>query len=187
LYNAQRVRLSTMLREIDRLTSGSYCNNVPIFYCKSTNPNMHKFVKFPVFVCTNSNMNKYLENMVGENQLYFKIPLMRLSLEDLRLTRYCTPPLARGEQMTHQTNPIPHDQCPIGTQPERNMYSDESLIKNWDIQTHLECFEKAIYKVTMNRELIRDYNNLMEIRKELYLKIKIQNLKSDTLINHNTY
>lgn len=176
VYNASRIRLTNMLKEIENTTRTSYYKGIPIFY-NNADRKCPTSINFPLFVCTNESVNKILRDNFGHEQAYFKVQLMKLSLKNLKLDKYCYPPLNKGDVLTSNTSPIPPCNCPIGKTPERSMYLESDMIKCWDINYHLTQFENALYKVTMTKEILLNYSNLLDIKEELCYKIKVENMR----------
>jgi hypothetical protein len=176
VYNAGRVKLTNILKELDVIVNTSYYNGLPIFYKKNIK-NKNSFIKFPLFMCTNKKMNKILRDKVGDKHEYYIIQLIKISLSDLKLDGYTRPILNKGNVITTHSNYIPPCDCPIGTRPNRIRYTTDDLIKYWDVNFHLEKFEKALYKITMIKEMINNQLNLVEIKNELCYRIKLENLK----------
>jgi hypothetical protein len=175
-YNAARVKLCNMLKEAENVVRTAHCGDLPIFY-KKQNVKSSSYIKFPFMICTNDMMNKFLINNMGDGQAYFKVQLMKLSLKDLKLDHYCLPPLDKGEKISLNTSPIPPSNCPVGKVPDRNMYVEKEMIKCWDMNYHLTQFENALYKVTITKELLCNYSKMIEIKEEMFYKIKLYNLK----------
>lgn len=170
-YNASRIKLITLLKDIDMTTKTAFYNDLPIFFQKGNkNTKPIKCIKFPLFVCTNNNMNDYLKKTIGDDQIYFKIVLMKASLDDLHLIKYSYPPLNKGDKMTYYTSCIPPNDCPPGITPPNNsnMYDDKSLIKYWQTAYHYKVFEKALYRLSMYKELLNNYHSLISNKKTLY-------------------
>ena len=178
-YNAARVSLCNMLKEAENTVRTSYCNDLPIFYIRTSFKKSPTSIRFPLLVCTNDTVNKFLIQNVGKEHVYFKIQLMKMNLKHLKLERYCLPPLNRDEKVTSNTSPIPPSNCPIGKTPSRDMYLEPDLVKCWDMNYHLKQFENAMYKITMTKETLCNYSKLIDIKEELVLKIKIANAKSE--------
>ena len=182
VYNAARIKLCNLLREADTIIKNAYYKELPIFY------NSHRddkgnlvrcptSIKFPLFICTDTSMNNILAHHIGSECAYFKIQLMKVSLKHIKLEKYCKSPLSKGEKVSNNTSPIPPCNCPIGNIPDCNMYIDSDLRKCWDMNYHLNLFENALYRVTMAKEILCTYSNLIEIKEELCYKIKVANLK----------
>lgn len=179
VYNAARVKLCNMLKEAENTIKTSYCGDLPIFYNKGPNKKSPSSIKFPLLICTSETVNKFLVQNIGEEHVYFRIQLMKISLRHLKLEKYCFPSLSRHEKVTMNTSPIPPCNCPVGKTPSRDMYLEEDLVKCWDMNYHLKQFENALYKITMTKEILCNYSKLIEIKEELVLKIKIANAKSE--------
>jgi hypothetical protein len=187
-YNAARIKLSNMLKEAENISNSSYYNDLPIFFTnRSIKSNGIKgngstkspsFIKFPLLISMSDNVNDILAKTIGDDHVYFKVRLMRVSVRCLKLEKYCFPALNRGDKITAHTSPIPPCDCPVGKIPDRNMYTDQNLIKCWDICYHLKVFENAMYKITMTNEILNNYHKLIEIKEELCYKIKLANLKN---------
>jgi hypothetical protein len=177
LYNASRIKLCTMIKEMDKIIKNSKFENNLVFRAKNSDNNTIKYLKFPIFVSNNRKMNSFFENTIGKENMYFKIELVNVSLKSLKINKYILPPLSKNEIMTNNSNPIPPDNCVIGKEPDKNMYDNENLKKNWSINHHIDIFEKALYRCSMYRNIIDNYVNLLKIKKELCLKIKLDNLK----------
>ncbi len=178
-YNAARVSLCNMLKEAENTVRTSYCNDLPIFHIRTSSKKSPTSIRFPLLICTNDTVNKFLIQNVGKEHVYFKIQLMKMNLRHLKLERYCLPPLNRDEKVTSNTSPIPPSNCPIGKTPSRDMYLEPDLVKCWDMNYHLKQFENAMYKITMTKETLCNYSKLIDIKEELVLKIKIANAKSE--------
>ena len=178
MYNTARVKLCNMLKEAENISNTSYCNDLPIFYTRHSTKKSPTSIKFPLLISTSESINKFLIQNIGEENVYFRIHLMKINLRHLKLEKYCLPSLNRCEQITSNTSPIPPSNCPVGKTPTRDMYLKEDLLKCWDINYHLKQFENALYKIIMTREILCNYSNLIEIKEELVLKIKIANVKS---------
>ena len=118
----------------------------------------------------------FLENMVDKNQLFFKIQLIKMSLKDLKLYNYSLPLLNRFEVMTLNTNFMPPDNCMIGKQPSRSMYKEKGLIKCWNLNYHLNVFEKALYNARVYKEILNNHAKIIEIKKNIYNRINNSNL-----------
>jgi hypothetical protein len=187
VYNASRIKLCNMLREADNVVKTSHHNDMPIFYVRSKSSNKKKsgskaysHIKFPLMVSTDDSINNVLIKDAGYDNVYFKMQLMKVSLDDLKLEKYCLDPLNSGEKMTNSTSPIPPCSCPLGKIPDHSMYSDSNLVRNWNVNYHLKTFENALYKVTMTKEILSNYTKLVDIKEEMCLKIKLANLKSES-------
>jgi len=188
-YNAARIRLSNMLKEAENISNSSYYNDLPIFFTNRSiksngstkgygSTKSPSFIKFPLLISMSDNVNDILAKTIGDDHVYFKVRLMRVSVRCLKLEKYCFPALNRGDKITAHTSPIPPCDCPVGKIPDRNMYTDQDLIKCWDIGYHLKVFENAMYKITMTNEILNNYHKLIEIKEELCYKIKLANLKN---------
>jgi hypothetical protein len=171
-YNSIRIRISTFLIEIQNIVDKSYYNNIPIFYKKDNRRKMPKYIKFPVFVCMDEIANNFFRKALSNNDIYLKIPLMKMSLDNMKLDLYILPPLSKGQIMTPKTNPMPPENSPIGRNPRKGLYQGSGMEKNWDINTHLSVFKKAIYRTAMYMELVKNYKEIMGLRKETFTKIK---------------
>lgn len=178
VYNAARMKLCNMLKEAENIARTSYYNDLPIFYTKTGKVKSPSFIKFPLLVSMSENVNGMLAKTIGEDHVYFKIRLMKVSVKCLKLEKYCYPVLNRGDKITSNTSPIPPCDHPVGKIPERQMYTDPDLIKCWDMSYHLRLFENAMYKITMTKEILNNYQKLIEIKEELCYKIKLANLKN---------
>ena len=181
MYNASNVKLCTMLKEAEKIIESAHYNNLPIFYSKQPDIKPPNVIKFPLLLCKNDIMNKFLLNNVGNENVYFKIKLMKVSLKYLRLEKYILQSLKINEKITNDSSPIPPSTYPIGETPQTDWYSDEKFIEYWNPNYHLTQFEKAIYKVTMAKESLCNYSKLLEIKEELLLKIKTAN--NEKLLN----
>ncbi len=182
IYNASRIKLSCMLKEADLIVKNTHYNGLPVFqneqcYRKSINS-----IKFPLMVPTKENETSYIDD-------YFKIKLMKLSMEYLKLDKYCQPILNKGEKLSLKTSPIPPSNCAVGKIPDRNMYTEKELIQCWDINYHLCQFENAMYNIMTTKEIMCNYSKFIEIKEELCSKIKISNTKTNSCsgmnINHD--
>lgn len=180
-YNAARIKLCNMLKEAEKIARTSYYNDLPIFYTKRNTGNVKSpsFIKFPLLISMSHNVNGMLARTIGEDHIYFKVRLMKISVKCLKLDKYCYPALNRGDKITSNTSPIPPCDYPVGKIPERHMYTDQDLIKCWDMSYHLKLFENAMYKITMTKEILNNYFKLIEIKEELCYKIKLANLKTN--------
>ncbi len=178
VYNAARIKLCNMLKEAENIARTSYYNDLPIFYTKKKgDAKSPSVIKFPLLVSISDSVNGILARTIGEDHVYFKIRLMKVSVKCLKLDKYCYPALNKGDKITSNTSPIPPCDHPVGKIPERQMYTDQDLIKCWDMSYHLKLFENAMYKITMTKEILNNYSKLIEIKEELCYKIKLANLK----------
>lgn len=156
LYNASRVRISTLLSEIDNIIENASYNGIPLLYSKLIKNCSHS-IKFPIH-----------KNTV------FEIDLPKVSLSDLKLSDYTKQLLNKNECMTSKSNPLPQICFSIDNTVDKKYYNEHYLIKNFKIETHLDIVEKALYKVTMYLENINNYTKLILMKKELYLKLKME-------------
>jgi hypothetical protein len=178
IYNTSFIKISKLLRELDNIVKNSNCNDHPLFRQRQ-NKKSTKYIIFPIFKCDNDRMDKYFEKNVGKNHIFIKIELMDLSLITLKLNKYILPQLKNDDIMSFETNPIPSDSCMIGRKPERWMYKEEELIKNWSIKHHLDLFQNAINKSINIEAEYNTINDLLITKKEMALKIKLTNLKDE--------
>lgn len=85
--NMSKTNLIKILEEADIVTRITY-KDLPLFLFNTNSDQTSRptSIKFPLFICSNDSTNSVLESIVGKEQTYFKISLMRLSLKKLRLT-----------------------------------------------------------------------------------------------------
>src|SRR5206468_3917582 len=119
IYSAERIKLCNTLKEAEKLTKTALYNELPIFYNKKyINKTVlrkpPKFIKFPFLICTNEKVNKFLNNTIGKDYIYFRFDLLKISPHYLKLDRYCLPSLDKGDKISLNTSPIPPSNCPIG-------------------------------------------------------------------------
>ena len=177
LYNTARMKLQGYMKEIDNIIQNSNYDEYPIFFNTKMRSKNLKCIKFPMFITTNNHVNMMLEKIVGKIQKYYKISLIKLSLNELNMQNYLLPLVEKGEIMTTKSNPIPPDDCMVNTNPPRNRYKESFLLERWDVKYHLQLFENALYRCAMYKELLNKANNVIEIKLSLCHKIKLNNLR----------
>lgn len=160
IYDSLRHRITILMREMDRCIDGATSVGYPIFRKK----NSPKYIKFPIFVSTNESLNQSYSQIFGENMRWFKLALLKLSIEELGLYNYCAMPLKSNELMSNDSNPFP-------SQIFSN-YLDKSD-GNLSIDTHIKKFENAMYNIAIS---IENYNTIFSIlknKRELCDKLKL--------------
>lgn len=165
VYNTARVKLQTIMIEIDKFVSTSYHNKtIPLFYLPGKKA--PTFIKFP-FITSD------ITELPGDK--YFKIHFMKLSLKHLKLESYKYTLLEQGDILTDKTSSIPPSNCPVGQTPSRNMYSTDELIKCWNINYHMSNLENALGRIIIEKEMIDNCINLLDIKCDLIEKLKNTN------------
>ena len=147
IYNDSRIKLQKTLKEINNIVLLRY-NNLPLFYDKKTTSIMYPLYK-------------------SGNKETFKIKLLKISLKQLKLDKYILPLLNKGEIITNKTNIIPPSECPIGKNPTKDMYIDETYHKYWSPGYHMQLINDASYYVQMQTEIFNNNITLLETKYNL--------------------
>lgn len=163
VYNSARVKLQTIMLEIDKFVMSSYYKKIPVFYKSDDKKKTPTFIKFPLFI-------QKTKELTGDE--YFKIHFMKLSLKHLKLDNYKLTLLQQNDILTSKTSPLPPSNCPVGQVPDKNMYDNDSLIKYWDRNYHMSIFENALSRIVVEKEIIDNCINLLNIKCELFNKIQ---------------
>lgn len=93
-----------------------------------------------------------------------------IDLHYLELEGYSYKPLTHNEVMTTETNPFPPSS--FGVFPDYYVKLSPRLKKNWDFRTHLNKFNAAINKISLEIDKIETYKNGLNIKRELFENIK---------------
>lgn len=158
-YNSVVTNIGKTLEEADALTRIVNFDGLPFFRKKKTT-----WIKFPLIAP---------ERISDNNKSYkhYNIQLLKTTLDNIGLDKYSRDlkVLWKKRIMTHSSNPLPPYYCPLGKKPTHNMYDDQSLLKNWDLNHHLEVFEKAIHEVkTEITKLKNHFKTINEIEANIY-------------------
>lgn len=170
IYDASRIKIHKLIKEINKITTFTLYNNLPLFYNKKTTS-----IKFPLFFCGVKTVDAILEQCGGIDNNYFKISLVKISLSCLKLECYGLPLLEDNDVMTNNTNKMPSSKCPIGKKPPDTMYNGD-YSKCWTAGYHTKLFDDAIYYVSMINTKLDNSIELLETKILLFDKI-IQNKK----------
>lgn len=165
-YDAARMRIKDLLIEIDSIYKSSRYNGLPIFV---DHQSKSKLIRFPMFYAGRRNRH-IVESLFPSHQKFFTMELIRLSLRELRLKRYSFPLLRSGQKMTPLTNPFPPTKSDFMRKPNRSEYSDIILSKCWNEEHHLKRFERALHRILMVREALRNHLKIIASKKDSALR-----------------
>jgi hypothetical protein len=90
-FHISYIKLSTMLKDADNMIQHSQHNKLPIFCKVNKTIQETKFptnIKFPLLICRDDQYNQTLVDNFGKENIYFKIPLMKLGLDHTGLRKY---------------------------------------------------------------------------------------------------
>ena len=173
IYDSSRNAIIIYLTEFDRTVLNAVYNDIHLLHHHKLGTNTP--IKFAIFICPDKRIEKEIINCIKGENIYMNVQVPCVDIHSLQLQNYIHKPLTSSEIMTSESNPFPPNN--FGIYPDYYSKLNSKLKKNWDFRTHLNKFNGAINKISLEIDKLDIYKNGLNIKRELLDKIKHNYLK----------